>query len=139
MAKTVLVFGTFDPLHAGHDDFFRQAKALGDYLLVVVARDGVIRQQKQREAFQTEAVRLAAVSAATAVDEAMLGDAQPQAYDTIRQRSFDVLAVGYDQAPTDDVIRTMLTAVGKESVPIVRLQAYKPEQYKSSYLRPGPA
>ncbi len=139
MAKIVLVFGTFDPLHAGHDDFFRQAKALGDYLLVVVARDDVIRQQKQREPFQREAVRRTNVAAAAPVDEAVLGDSQPHAYTIIRQRSFDILAVGYDQTPTDDAIRTMLAAVGKASVPIVRLQAYKPEQYKSSYLRQGSA
>src|SRR3989344_5438626 len=46
--KTVMVFGTFDILHVGHLDFFKQARKLGDYLLVVVARDvyEVIRTYK---------------------------------------------------------------------------------------------
>lgn len=32
----VLVFGTFDGLHERHIDFFRQAKACGDHLTVIV-------------------------------------------------------------------------------------------------------
>ena len=35
----IMVYGTFDVLHLGHVDFLRQAKALGDFLVVSVARD----------------------------------------------------------------------------------------------------
>ena len=34
MAK-VMVFGTFDGVHPGHENFFEQAKQHGDYLIAV--------------------------------------------------------------------------------------------------------
>ena len=37
--KKVICFGTFDILHLGHVNFFKQAKSLGDELVVVIARD----------------------------------------------------------------------------------------------------
>ena len=37
--KKVMCSGTFDGLHPGHFNFFKQAKSKGDYLTVIVARD----------------------------------------------------------------------------------------------------
>lgn len=40
MQKKALAFGTFDGLHEGHEDFFRQAKKFGDNLIVERMRMG---------------------------------------------------------------------------------------------------
>ena len=45
--KKVMVFGTFDGLHEGHLDFFRQAREYGDYLIVAVARDVNVKKIKK--------------------------------------------------------------------------------------------
>ena len=42
----VMVFGTFDGLHEGHKNFFKQARKYGDYLLVVVGRDKNVEKMK---------------------------------------------------------------------------------------------
>lgn len=139
MAKTVLVFGTFDPLHAGHEHFFKQAKALGDQLVVVVTRDSVIRQQKKREPFQPEEKRLHAVAHTPPVTTAILGDAAPETYETLRTQDFDILALGYDQLPADLPVRQLLRRLGKQQVAVVRLKPHQPTQYKSSLLRPETA
>ena len=47
--KTVLVSGCYDIIHAGHCQFFRDAKALGDKLIVCIAGDDVYRQHKKAQ------------------------------------------------------------------------------------------
>jgi FAD synthetase len=56
--KVVMAFGTFDILHAGHEHYLNQAKELGDYLIVVVARDQTVRSVKGEAATNSEKVRL---------------------------------------------------------------------------------
>jgi cytidyltransferase-like protein len=43
--KTVCVSGYFDPLHSGHIDYFKNAKLLGDKLIVILNLD--CQRQKQ--------------------------------------------------------------------------------------------
>ncbi|OGY36778.1 MAG: hypothetical protein A3E36_03755 [Candidatus Andersenbacteria bacterium RIFCSPHIGHO2_12_FULL_45_11b] len=132
--STILVFGTFDPLHAGHEYLFREAKKLGDRLIVVVAQDENIRREKHREPRMPQADRLHAVSAVACIDNAVLGDADPSEYALLKSLAFDCIALGYDQRPSNEDVRAILHAIGKEHVRVVRLPAYKPEQYKSSLI-----
>lgn len=44
----VLVTGGFDPLHSGHIEYFKQAKALGDMLVVGVNSDAWLKRKKGR-------------------------------------------------------------------------------------------
>ena len=37
--KRVITYGTFDVLHYGHINLLKRAKALGDYLIVVLSSD----------------------------------------------------------------------------------------------------
>ena len=46
--KKVFVYGCFDILHAGHIQFFEDAKALGDHLTVCFASDAVLKLAKKR-------------------------------------------------------------------------------------------
>ncbi len=133
---TVLVFGTFDSLHAGHRYFFRQALAWGDRLTVVVARDSYIRHVKRREPRLPQRVRLEKVLALSVVRKALLGDEwpNPRPYRLLEELEFDVLALGYDQKPDDDTVRRLLERAGKEEVKVVRLKPYRPEVFKSSSL-----
>lgn len=47
---TVMVSGCFDILHAGHLRFLKDARALGDTLIVCVANDKIVEQHKGRKA-----------------------------------------------------------------------------------------
>ena len=44
--KIVLVTGGFDPLHSGHIEYFRAAKALGDRLVVGINSDAWLARKK---------------------------------------------------------------------------------------------
>lgn len=133
--KRVIAFGSFDPLHEGHRDFFRQAKALGDHLTVVVAHDSALRARKRREIYQPAEWRLAAVAACPEVDAALIGNEQAHTYTLLSELDFAIVVLGYDQAPADEVVRAELDKRGKQHVQIVRLKAHKPGMYKSTLIR----
>jgi D-beta-D-heptose 7-phosphate kinase/D-beta-D-heptose 1-phosphate adenosyltransferase len=44
--KRVLVSGYFDPIHSGHMSYLREAKKLGDYLIVVIDGDDRTKAKK---------------------------------------------------------------------------------------------
>jgi FAD synthetase len=128
----VLAFGAFDPLHEGHKDFLRQAKELGDHLTVVVAHDSAIRANKQREPHHTEEERIAVVQALPGVDRAIVGRKTADRYHVLGEIDFDVLAMGYNQKPSDEEVQAALREKGKYDVKLVRLKPYQPENYPST-------
>lgn len=135
--RQVLVFGTFDPWHEGHDFFLRQARALGDKLIVVVARDSNVKERKNREPWENEEVRRQRVAVCPSADKVLLGDEWPaeDPYALLIRLDYEILALGYDQQPGEDDIRQYLDSHGKNLVKIVRLGSFYPERYKSSLLR----
>ena len=133
MSKKVMVFGTFDPLHPGHLNYFEQAKKEGDYLIVVVARDKTIREEKGREPAQTEEERLKKIKELKIVDKVVLGDLKDK-LKVVKEENPDVLCLGYDQNVDEDVLRNKLKEIGLEPE-IKRMKPFKPEKYKSSKLR----
>lgn len=137
MKRRVLAFGTFDPLHKGHEYFLAQAKKLGDHLLVIVARDSYIRAIKKREPKVKEQTRRLKVQALEFVDEATLGEEWPveDSYQLLAKLAFNVLALGYDQAPDDRAVKQILASIDRGEVEIVRLKAYQPRRYKSSLIK----
>lgn len=133
---TVIVFGTFDSLHDGHRVFLAQAAQLGDRLVVVAARDSYIEQVKGHTSRVPASERERVLKALSQVAEVVWGDEWPagEPYRLLRDLTFDVLALGYDQEPSDDVVHELLRQYGKQHVRVVRLSPFKPEILKSSLL-----
>ncbi len=125
----VIAFGAFDPLNDGQVDFLRQAKDLGDHLIVVVAHDSAIRANKHREPRFSEEERLTAVKALPYVDEVILGRKNADRYHVLSEVEFDIVAMGYNQKPDDAEVVAALKAMGKYEAKLIRLQPYKPELY----------
>lgn len=71
--KKVLVGGCFDLLHFGHTDFLRQAKALGDWLVVALESDENVRRMKgDSRPIHTQAQRKAMLEALSFVNEVIM-------------------------------------------------------------------
>ena len=66
---TVMATGTFDILHLGHIYFLKEAKKLGDKLVVIVATDSTVRRLKH-EPVTSENIRLSLIKELKIVDEA---------------------------------------------------------------------
>lgn len=49
--KRVITYGTFDLLHYGHINLLRRAKALGDYLVVVLSTDEFNWNEKKKTCY----------------------------------------------------------------------------------------
>lgn len=128
-----MAFGTFDGIHPGHLHYLRKARALGDELVVVVARDRNVRIIKGRSPATNEKERLKAVKKLDFVDKAVLGDREVRKWGVIKRHRPQVVALGYDQWAA---IPTLRRELGKEGLhpEIVRISAFKPRLYKSSKL-----
>jgi choline-phosphate cytidylyltransferase len=131
----VMVFGTFDMVHEGHLDLFRQSRALVSepQLIVSIARDASAERIKGIRPRHSELARMKLVEAEDLVDEVVLGDAEGYMHHIELARP-DVIALGYDQS--GEYVRELqaeLDARGMQTR-IVRLKPYKPEIYKTSKL-----
>ena len=131
--KKILVFGTFDGLHEGHRDFFRQAKEYGDYLVVVVGRDSTVQRTKNKLPKFNEQERLKAVQECKFVNEARLGNEGNNPYKIIEEVNPKIICLGYDQTHFTDKLSQKIKAIGL-AIDIIRLKPYKPEVYHSSIL-----
>ncbi|MFP4524001.1 MAG: adenylyltransferase/cytidyltransferase family protein [Candidatus Woesearchaeota archaeon] len=132
--KTVMVFGSFDVLHDGHRSLFRQARRLGDRLVVVVARDDTYRSLRGQEPLHGEQERLRSVQEESLVDEALLGE-RKDVYRVLKRARPDVVALGYDQTSFTDGLREKLDSYGLKNTRVVRLEPHSPERFKSSLMK----
>ena len=130
----ILVFGTFDLLHRGHEFFLGEAKKLGSELVVVVARDESVLEIKGREPVHSEQQRLAAVQQLSFVDKAVLGNKISKRYEIVRELKPDIIALGYDQKPSEAELRGTLEKMELHPA-IVRVPAFNEKEFKSSKLR----
>lgn len=132
--KKVLVAGTFDFLHPGHVDLFRQAKARGDFLVVVIARDATVEKIKGQKPFFPEAKRLDAVVKQKLVDQARLGNVGGPLWDVLLEEKPDVVVLGYDQRVDESEIQFFARSHGLSLI-VVRAKALQPEKFKSSRVK----
>ncbi len=133
--KKVLVFGTFDGLHEGHLNFFKQAKEYGDFLVVVVARDSTVERVKKRKPKFNEQDRLKYLLTRSRewVSEARLGNEGDNPYKIIGEIKPDVICLGYDQTHFTEKLEEKIREMGLK-IEIERLKPFHPEKFHSSLL-----
>lgn len=127
-----MVFGTFDVLHPGHIDMFRQARKYGNYLVVVVARDETVEKLKKYTPRNNFDIRIHSVEKNPFVDYAKPGYLDDQ-YRVITEETPRVICLGYDQSFYAEDLKEYI-ANNKLPINVVRLEAFNPGVYKSSKL-----
>ncbi len=99
--KVVLVGGVFDLIHPGHIHTLKAAKAEGDVLVVIVARQSTAQKiKKYRKIYHDEKLRKDLVTSLNFVDLALIGK-EGTLYDTVEYVKPNVIALGYDQAHSE--------------------------------------
>jgi len=97
--KKVLVGGRFNIIHPGHIRFLKEAKAAGDYLVVVIANDKTIKSNKKTLLFPAKE-RKKAVEAIKYVDKVVIGysiSGEEDYIKIIKDIKPNIIALGYDQ------------------------------------------
>jgi FAD synthetase len=118
----VMATGTFDLLHPGHIYYLKEAKKLGDTLVVVVATDSTVRKLKH-EPINPEEIRLNLIKELRIVDEAYLGH-KDDMYKIVKEIKPDIIALGFDQIHNEDIIKSELKK-RKINAKVIRLSEFK--------------
>ena len=138
MGKTrtkIMVFGTFDGLHQGHVDFFRQAKKLSkkSFLIASIARDKNVYKIKKVKPIFSEKQRAILIKKCKLADKVVLAGIKNY-LPHILQAKPDIIALGYDQKAYVKNLKKDLKNKGL-LVKIVRLKPYKKHIYKNNLLK----
>jgi cytidyltransferase-like protein len=95
--KAIIVSGYFNPIHKGHIEYFNNAKAIGDKLIVIVNSDHQ-RALKGSKEFQKEDERIFIVSNIKSVDMVFLSIDQDRTVCETIKHVYDQLSSYYDIA-----------------------------------------
>ena len=117
----VLATGTFDILHPGHLLYLSKAKALGDELYVIVARDSMIKHKPKP--IVPEEQRLAMVQGLRMVDKAVLGS-DTDIFEPLHEIKPDVIALGQNQFFNEKELEKQLKAHGIRAK-VVRIKSFE--------------
>ena len=124
----VVATGTFDLLHPGHVLYLERSRALGDELVVIVARDVNVRHKPKP--ILPEQQRLRMISSLKVVDRAVLGEVG-DIFHTIEQLEPDIITLGYDQHFDESTLQRELLCRGLHPR-IVRIEDHEPGALCSS-------
>ncbi|MEX0931757.1 MAG: adenylyltransferase/cytidyltransferase family protein [Candidatus Paceibacterota bacterium] len=100
---TTVISGYFNPLHVGHLDMIREAKALGERLVVIVNSDAQVTL-KGSTPFMSEKERAEIVSAIQGVDEVVISiDTDRTVCKTLSQINPHIFANGGDRTNINEI------------------------------------
>lgn len=118
---TVVATGTFEILHPGHILFLKEAKKLGDKLVVIVSTDKNVRKRKGRILIPQKQ-RLHIIESLKFVDDAIVGDDE-DIFKPIGKIKPDIIVLGKNQKFNENELETELRNRGL-TVKVVRIKKF---------------
>lgn len=94
--KRVITYGTFDLLHYGHINLLRRAKALGDYLIVVLSSDDFNWNEKHKKTYFSYEQRKQLLEAIRYVDLVIPEENWEQKRTDMHEYHIDTFVMGDD-------------------------------------------
>ena len=93
--KVVYTTGAFDPFHYGHLNILRKAKELGEYVIVGVSTDDLIKNAKGRDVFMPLEHRMDILSELKCVDK-VIPQIDKNKQKIVDEYNVDAILVGSD-------------------------------------------
>jgi len=94
--KKIITYGTFDLLHYGHVNLLERAKALGDYLVVVLSSDEFNWDQKNKKCYFSYGERKRLLEAIRYVDLVIPENSWDQKINDVKEFKIDTFVMGDD-------------------------------------------
>lgn len=103
--KRVITYGTFDLLHYGHINLLRRARALGDYLIVVLSTDEFNWNEKHKKCYFSYEERKQLLEAIRYVDLVIPEENWEQKRSDVQLYHVDTFVMGDDWAGKFDFLK----------------------------------
>jgi len=117
--KVVFTNGCFDIIHAGHVHYLRQAKSLGDLLIVAINSDESVKKLKPERPIISEKERIEVVAALEMVDYVTVFK-EDTPYELIKILKPDVLVKGGDwkveEIVGSDIVKEVYSLTYKQGI-----------------------
>lgn len=94
--RRVITYGTFDLLHYGHINLLRQAKELGDYLIVALSTDEFNWKEKHKKSYFSYEQRKQLLEAIRYVDLVIPETCWEQKVSDVKEFCVDTFVIGDD-------------------------------------------
>lgn len=115
--KRVITYGTFDLLHYGHINLLRRAKALGDYLVVVLSSDEFNWKEKHKKCYFTYEERKQLIEAIRYVDLVIPENNWEQKVSDVKEYHIDTFVMGDDWEGRFDFLQSYCEVVYLKRTP----------------------
>ncbi len=109
--RKVITYGTFDLFHQGHINLLKNARKLGDYLIVGVTSEEYDHYRGKLNVQQTVLERIENVRATGLADEIVVEEYEGQKIDDITRMGVDVFAIGSDWVGRFDYLKEFCEVV----------------------------
>lgn len=112
----------------------KEAKSLGDYLIVVVAQDHIVEHLKGVLPTIKLTERFEHIQNVDGVDKVLIGDAHLSTWQVVKRYQPDIIAIGYDQEMLKRDLEKHLTKIGYQPE-IKKLSSFEPDIRHSSIIK----
>jgi len=130
----VMIFGTFDGLHKGHEFLINEAKTLGDIIVVSLASDETVKYYKDKIPVHNFLQRKNKLLLNKKIVQVIKSDEENGSFKTVDELKPDIILLGHDQNNLKKSLTDWLD-FNKKKIKLVVAKAFKPEIYKSSLIQ----
>ena len=133
--KRVITYGTFDLLHYGHINLLRRAKALGDYLIVVLSSDEFNWTEKNKKCYFTYEERRNLLEAIRYVDLVIPENNWEQKIQDVKEYHVDTFVMGDDWEGKFDFLKDYCEVIYLPRTPEISTTQIKKDLGKKQELK----
>lgn len=128
--KKVITYGTYDLFHQGHYNLLKNAKALGDYLIVGVTTEHFDEARGKVNVIDDLLTRIENVRSTGFADEIIVEDHDGQKIEDIQRYHADIFTVGSDWVGTFDYLKQFCEVVYLPRTPDVSSTALRETKFQ---------